>query len=109
MLIVILKVKKLLEHFTKKNKLDIDKLRNVLTNLSNLKSKVDKLDVDKLVPVPVDLNKLSDIVKNDIIKKDVYNTNAIEDKIPDITNLATPFFFISMTENSLQPRLCLAL
>ena len=30
------------------DKLDIDKLKNVPTNLSNLKSKVDKLDVDKL-------------------------------------------------------------
>ena len=30
-----------------------DKLKNVATNLNNLKSKVDKLDVDKLVPVPV--------------------------------------------------------
>ena len=36
------------------DKLDIDKLKNVLTNLSYLKSKVNKLDVDKLVPVPVD-------------------------------------------------------
>ena len=43
-------------------KLDINKLKNVPTNLSNLKSKVDKLDVDKLVPVPVDLGKLSDVV-----------------------------------------------
>ena len=34
-------------------KLDIDKLKNVPTNLTNLKSKVDKLDVDKLIPVPV--------------------------------------------------------
>ena len=46
------------------DKLDIDKLKNVATNLSNLKSKVDKLDVDKLVPVPVDLSKLSYVVKN---------------------------------------------
>ena len=36
------------------NKLDIDKLKNVPTNLDNLKSKVDKLDFDKLVPVPGD-------------------------------------------------------
>ena len=44
------------------DKLDIDKLKNVPTNLSNLKSKVDKLDVDKLVPVPVDYNtKISEI------------------------------------------------
>ena len=42
-------------------------------NLSNLKTEVDKLDIDKLVPVPVDLSKLSDIVKNDVVKKDVYD------------------------------------
>ena len=69
----------------------IDKLKNVPTNLSNLKSKVDKLDVDKLVPVPVDLSKLRDVVKNDVVKKDVYNAKIknIEDKIPDIANLTT--------------------
>ena len=56
-----------------------------------MKSKVDKLDVDKLVPVPVDLSKLSDVVKNNVVKKDVYNAKIknIEDKIPDVTNLAT--------------------
>ena len=43
------------------------------TNLANLKTKVDKLDIDKLVPVPVDLSKLSDVVKNDVVKKDVYD------------------------------------
>ena len=61
---------------------------NVPTNLSNLKSKVDKLDVDKKVPVPVDLSKLSDVVKNDAAKKDLYNAKIknIEDKFPDITN-----------------------
>ena len=55
-----------------------------------MKSKVDKLDVDKLVPVPVDLSKLSDVVKNDVVKKDAYNAKIknIEDKIADITNLA---------------------
>ena len=73
------------------DKLDIDKLKNVPTNSSNFKSKTDKLDADKLVPVPVDLSKLSDIVKNDVVEKDVYNAKIknIEDKIPDITNLAT--------------------
>ena len=55
------------------DKLDIDKLKNVPTGFNNLKSKVDKLDVDKLLPVPVNLSKLSDIVKNDVVKKDVYN------------------------------------
>ena len=46
-------------------------MKNVPINLSNLKSKVDKLDVNKLVPV--DLSKLSDAVKTDVVKKDVYN------------------------------------
>ena len=56
-----------------------------------MKSKVDKLDIDKLVPVPVYLSKLNDVVKTDVVKKDVYNAKIkhIEDKIPDITNLAT--------------------
>ena len=43
------------------------------TNLANLKTEVDKLDIDKLVPVPVDLSKLSDVVKNDVVKKTVYD------------------------------------
>ena len=66
-------------------------MKNVPSNLSNLKSKVHKLDVDKLVPVPVDLSKISDVVKNDAVKKDVYNAELknIVDKIPDITNLTT--------------------
>ena len=66
-------------------------MKNVPTNLSNLKSKVDKLDGDKLVPIPVDSSKLIDVVKHDVIKKDVYNAKIknIEDKIPDITKLAT--------------------
>ena len=54
------------------DKVDIHKLKKVSTNLSGLKSKVDKLDVDKLVPVLIDLSKLSDVVKNDVAKKDVY-------------------------------------
>ena len=36
-------------------------------NLANLKTEVDKLDIDKLVPAPVDLSKLSDVVKRLII------------------------------------------
>ena len=38
------------------------------TNSANLKIEVDKLDIDKLAPVPVDLSKLRDIVKNDVVK-----------------------------------------
>ena len=66
-------------------------MKNVPTKLSNLKSKVDKLDVNKLVSIPVNLNKLSDVVKNDVVEKDLYNAKIknIEDKIPDIIKLAT--------------------
>ena len=42
-------------------------------DLASLKTEVDKLHINKLVPVPVDLSKLSDVVKNDIIKKTVYD------------------------------------
>ena len=43
------------------------------TNLSSLKTEVDKLDIDKLVPIPAGLSKLSNAVKNDVVKKTVYN------------------------------------
>ena len=39
------------------------------TNFANSKNEVDQLDVDKLKPVPTDLSKLSDVVKNDVVKK----------------------------------------
>ena len=70
-------------------KSNLDKLKNVPTNLNNLKSKVDKLDVDKLVPVHVDLSTPRNVVKCDVVKKEVHNAKVenIEDKMPDITNL----------------------
>ena len=43
------------------------------TNLANLKTEADKLDIDKLEPVPVALSKLSDVVKNDLVEKTVYD------------------------------------
>ena len=39
------------------------------TNLASLKSEVGKLDIDKLTPVPNDLAKLSNVVKNVVVKK----------------------------------------
>ena len=36
--------------------------------MESLKTKVEKLDIDKLVPVPADLSKLSDVVKNAVVK-----------------------------------------
>ena len=78
-------------------------------NKFSIKTEVDKLDIDKLAPVPVDLSKLSDVVKNDVVKKTVYDklvakvnnidTNdfvlktkyqtdktELEKKIPDVTD-----------------------
>ena len=80
------------------------------TNLVSLKTEVEKLDIDKLTPVPVDLSKLSDVVKNDVVKKTVYDKlvakvynidtsefvlktkyqtdkTELENKIPDVSNL----------------------
>ena len=37
------------------------------SNLANLKTEVDKLRIDKSVRVPADLNKLSDVVKVDVV------------------------------------------
>ena len=39
------------------------------SNLASLKTEVDKIDAEKLKTVPVDLAKLSNVVKNDVIKK----------------------------------------
>ena len=43
------------------------------TNLASLKTEVDKIDVHKLKTVPVDLAKLSNVVKNDVVKKTKYD------------------------------------
>ena len=79
-------------------------------NLANLKTEFDKLVIDKLAPAPVDLSKLTDVVKNDVVKNTVYdklvakvnNIDAndfvlktkystdkteLEKKIPDVSNL----------------------
>ena len=56
-----------------------------------MKNKVDKLDANKLVPDPVDLGKLGDVVKNEVVKKDACKSKIknIEDKIYHIANIAT--------------------
>ena len=64
------------------------------TNLAALKTEVDKIDTDKLKTVPDDLAKLTNVVKNETVKKidfivDDYvkktkfsaDTNALDDKI----------------------------
>ena len=80
------------------------------TSLADLKTEFDKLDIDKLAPVPVDLSKLSDVLKHDVVKKDEYDKlvakvnnidtsefvlrpnyqtdkTGLESKIPDISGL----------------------
>ena len=57
------------------------------TNLAALKSEVHKIDVDKLKTTPADLAKLSNVVKNDVVKKTDYSTKvtSIENQIAAIT------------------------
>ena len=77
------------------------------TNLAALKTEVDKIDIDKLKTVPDDLAKLTNVVKNEVVKKTDFSadnyvtrtkfstdTNSLDDKIdkvektiPDISNL----------------------
>ena len=42
-------------------------------DLATLKTEVDKLDIDKLVPVFTDLSKLNNVVKSDVVQKTVYD------------------------------------
>ena len=57
------------------------------TNLAALKSEVDKINVDKLKTAPADLAKLSNVVKNDVVKKTDYSTKvtSIEAQIAGLT------------------------
>ena len=57
------------------------------TNLAAFKTEVDKIDIDKLKTVPTDLAKLSNVVKNDVVKKTDYNTKvtSIESQIAGVT------------------------
>ena len=57
------------------------------TNLAALKTEVDIIDADKLKTVPVDSAKLTNAVKNDLVKKTDYNTKvtSIENQIAGIT------------------------
>ena len=94
-------------------KADIKNISNVgtsrfvlKTNLATLKTEFDQLDIDKLVPVPVDLSKQSDVVKNNVVKKNGYNklvakVNNIDtdkselvNKIPDTSGLVKRLIMI---------------
>ena len=59
-------------------KTDLKKVTHVDTfalkkRLANLRIEVDKLNIDQLAPIPVGLSKLSDVVKNDVVKKALYD------------------------------------
>ena len=59
-----------------KNISHVDTLSFALkSNLASLKTEADKSDINKLVPVPVDLSKVSDVVKMIMFKKNVYMIN----------------------------------
>ena len=57
-------------------------------NLASLKTEVDKLDIDKLAPVLIDLSKLSDVVKNKVVKKAVYDKLVAKVNNTDISDFA---------------------
>ena len=61
-------------------------------NLASLKTKVDKLDVDKLIPVPLDLSKLSDTVKYDVVK--MINCNMYDKLVTKVNNIDTSGIFL---------------
>ena len=65
------------------------------TNLSNLETEVDRLAIDKLVPILVDLSKLSNVVKNDVVKKAVYNK-----LVAKVDNIDTSDFVLKTKYNT---------
>ena len=62
------------------------------SNLAGLKTKVDKLDINKITSVPIDLAKLSNVVKNDVLKKTEY------DKLVNKVNVIDNINFVSRTK-----------
>ena len=60
-----------------------------------MKTEVDNLHIDKLVPIPVDLSKLSDVVKNDVAKKSVYDK-----LVAKVNNIDTSDFLLKTKYNT---------
>ena len=94
------------------------------SNLAGLKTEIDKLDINKLVLVPFDLSKLSNVVKNGVVKKTIYDklvakvnsidTSAfvlktkydtdkteLEKKISDVTDFITKEIKLTELENKI--------
>ena len=86
-------------HATKtglKNVTHVDTSRFALRrNLANLKTEVDKLDIDKLLPVPTDLSKLRNVVKNNVVKKTAYDK-----LVAKVNNIATSYFVLRTKYNT---------
>ena len=83
-----------------KNISHVDTSSFALTSNLDIKAEVDKLHINKLVPVPVDLSKLSDVVKNDVVKKDVYDK-----LVAKVNNIDTSGFAIKNKYNEDKPEL----
>ena len=69
------------------------------TNLAGLKTEVDNIDTNKLKTVPNDQAKLSNVVKNDVVKKTEYNT--LQNKVDaiDTSGFVTRTKFTTDTKN----------
>ena len=63
--------------------------------MASLETEVYKLDIDKLVPVPVELSKLSDVIKNDVAKKTVY-----DELVAKVNNIDTSGFVLKTKYNT---------
>ena len=113
-MLVVLLVKLIYQH------LKTNLITNLKTNLkANLKTKVDKIDVDKLKTVPDDLAKLSNVVKNEVVKKTDFSADdyvkktkfsgdinslddeidKVEKKIPDVSSLETKRNVTTLVKN----------
>ena len=64
------------------------------TSSASLRTEVDKVEIDKLKPVSVDLSKLSDVVKNDVVKRDVYDK-----LVAKVNNIDTSYFVLKTKYN----------
>ena len=69
------------------------------TNLANLKTEVHKLDTGKLKTVPVDLSKLSNAVKNEVVKKTVYDK-----LVAKVNNIDTSGFLLKLNTMQIKQR-----
>ena len=63
--------------------------------LSSLKTEVDKVYIDKLATIPVDLSKLSNVVKNGVVKKTVH-----DQLVTKVNNIDTSDFVLKTNYNT---------